>query len=76
MALYFFHVRGREGDILDPDGSDLASMVAVRAEALGAVRDLVAESVKAGNGARSSDVMRVEDETGAVVYTLGFVSFL
>jgi hypothetical protein len=71
MPLYYFHIHGPNGTTVDEEGSDLADMAAVREEALTAVREIVADSIRRGDG-RDGREMRVADDTGKLVLTVPF----
>ena len=72
MARFFFHLRERNGRLLDEEGSEIA-FEAIEAAALVAARALIAADVREGridlNGA-----VEVEDENGTLVHTRTFAS--
>jgi hypothetical protein len=71
MPHYYFHIHGPNGTTEDDVGSDLADMAAVREEAVTAVREIMADSIKSGKGSNGRE-MRVADEMGKLVLTLAF----
>ncbi len=71
MARYFMHLRDGTEQILDPEGLEFASVDAVRKATLIAARDLMTGDVRAGVIDFRFRI-DVEDEAGAVVYTLPF----
>jgi hypothetical protein len=71
VALYFFHLRDGEDVLLDPEGSEVADLAAVRKQALLSARSILSAGVLEGQ--LSFDMrIDVEDEAGALVYRLPF----
>ena len=69
MARYFMQLRGGAEDVLDPDGSEFATLAALREAVLFTARDLIASDVRLG----LMDLrLRIdaEDEDGVIVHTL------
>jgi hypothetical protein len=75
MPRYFFHIRGSDGLIRDPDGSDLPDLNAARIEAEKAARDLLANLLRAGE-ALDGQVFEISDEHGQLLESLPFRSVL
>lgn len=72
MARFYFHLRDGRDVLLDPDGSELADMDAVRARALADARSIMSADILEG---RLKLDMRVdvEDQAGRIVHRLPFV---
>jgi hypothetical protein len=71
MAKYFLHLRDSSDEVLDDEGVELGSLEEVKAAALAAARDVMVADVSEG----LIDLrfrIDVEDEHGAIVYSLGF----
>ena len=69
MARYYLQLRGGADDVLDPDGSDFPSLVALREAVFMAARDVLTNDVRRG----VIDLrLRIdaEDERGKVVHSL------
>jgi len=71
MPRYFFHQRRPLGLLLDPEGSDLSSVDAARAEAIESARELMSESLSAGWDI-SERSFEVVDENDQTVFILSF----
>ena len=69
--MYYFHIHGPDGTVVDDEGADLADMAAVREEAVTAVREIVANGIRSGRGSNGRE-LRVADNTGKLVLTLPF----
>lgn len=71
MPCYYFKVRDRFGELLDPDGRELPDLAAVRQHALVGARSLICDDVTSGvvdlNGS-----IEVSDEQGERVLLLPF----
>jgi hypothetical protein len=65
MPKYFFHVRNGDELIEDPEGMELPNVVAARAEATQAARDVVAERVRFGSNPKG-DAFEIWDENGLI----------
>jgi len=71
MPRYFLHLRDGTEELLDPEGSELDSLEALRKSVLVTVRDLMAGDMRQG----VLDLrfrIDAEDEDGVIVYTLPF----
>jgi hypothetical protein len=71
LARYFMHLRDSTDEILDPEGSEFASMEALRAAVLMTVRDLMSGDIRGGIVDFRFRI-DAEDEQGEIVYTLPF----
>ena len=71
MSRYFLHLRDHTEEVLDPEGTELASMEALRAFVLNCVRDLISGDVKSGL-VDFRFRLDAEDERGAIVHSLPF----
>lgn len=69
MPRFFFHIRDGQNLTEDPDGSELSDLDAARVEALHGARQLVAETVRAGEliGRQSFEIRDEAGELQAVV---------
>jgi hypothetical protein len=65
MPNYFFHVRYGDELIEDPEGMELPNVVAARAEATQAARDILAEKVRFRSNPKG-DAFEIWDENGLV----------
>jgi hypothetical protein len=65
MPKFFFHVRNGDELIEDFEGMDLPNVVAARAEAIQAARDILAEKVRFG-GDLKGDLFEIWDENGLI----------
>lgn len=70
MPRYFFHLHN-DVEVEDEDGVDLPDLEAVRAEALKAARDLMAEDVKRGKLTLSHRI-EIRDQAGEPVLTVRY----
>jgi len=71
MPRYFLHLRDGTEELLDPEGSELDSLEALRKSVLVTVRDLMAGDMRQG----VLDLrfrIDAEDPDGVIVYTLPF----
>jgi len=71
MPRYFLHLRDGTEELLDPEGSELDSLEALRKSVLVTVRDLMAGDMRQG----VLDLrfrIDAEDADGVIVYTLPF----
>ena len=69
MARYFFHLRDGSDQLLDPEGIELADLLAVKDKALFAARETLSNVIKAG----TLDLryrIDVEDVEGNIVHSL------
>jgi len=69
VARYFFHLRDGSDQLLDPEGIELADLLAVKDKALFAARDTLSNEIKAG----TLDLryrIDVEDVEGNIVHSL------
>jgi hypothetical protein len=48
MPLFFMNIRNAAGFVLDDEGQELPDLDAARAEAIGGIRSVLAEEVRAG----------------------------
>ena len=71
MPMYYFHVHGPDGTVVDDEGANFLDMAAVREEAVTAVRELVADGIRSGKGPNGRE-MRVADDAGKLVLSLPF----
>ena len=71
MARYYFHLRDSSDELLDPEGTELADLDAVRKSVLLTARDMIAGDVRDGIIDFRYRI-DAEDETGAIVYSLPF----
>ena len=71
MPLYFMHLRDGTEQILDPEGTDHASLAELRSAVLMNVRELISADVKAGLVDFRFRI-DAEDAEGTIVYTLLF----
>jgi hypothetical protein len=71
MSRYFLHLRDGTEEILDPEGTEHATMEALRKFVLNSVRDLISGDVMNGLVDFRFRV-DAEDEAGAIVYSLPF----
>jgi hypothetical protein len=69
MARYFFHLCDHTDEIFDPDGIELASVDAVKSEALRAARDTLSPEIKTGVVDLRYRI-DVEDVDGGAVHSL------
>ena len=72
MPRFFFHIQGPDGTITDDEGQQFPNLDAVRTDAIAAIQDIVAESVRMGKGTRADDSLLVADEAGNVLLTVSF----
>ncbi|WJR68460.1 hypothetical protein QTA58_06825 [Neorhizobium sp. CSC1952] len=71
MTRYFFQIRRGGVTITDEEGDEFDSIDEAHANAIGAVRELLAARIK--NGAMILDEhMEIRDETGALVIAVSF----
>lgn len=70
MPRYFFHLYN-DLEVEDEEGVDLADLETVRAEALKAARDLMAEDVRLGKLTLSHRI-EVRDQKGEPVHTVRY----
>ncbi len=71
MARYFMHLRDGTEQILDPEGLEFPNIEAMRKAVLVSARDLMTGDIREG----VMDLrfrIDVEDEDGAIIYTLPF----
>ena len=71
MARFYFHVRDRLNQLIDPDGVELPDLPTAVERAKLAVRDMLSHDMKIG----IVDVghrLDVENAQGAILYTLAF----
>ena len=71
MTQYFFHIEDGGSTIADEEGADLRDDDAARAEAILAVRELVAEALRQGK-ILDGRAMRVTDGGGRDVARVAF----
>lgn len=71
MPRYFFNIVDRKGTISDPEGLDLSNIGAAKAEALQSIKEMMAATVTS-NGSIVDREFHVTDETGHVVFVMGF----
>ncbi len=71
MPLYFMHLRDGSEEIIDPEGTEHASLGALRTAVLASVRDLISGDVKRGVIDFRFRI-DAEDEGGDIVYSLPF----
>lgn len=71
MSRYFFHLRRNGGYVPDEEGDEFATADDARANAVSAVRELIAARIKSGH-AVVDDQMDVTDETGTLQFTISF----
>jgi hypothetical protein len=69
---YYFHIHGPNGTIPDDEGSDLPEVDAARKEALLAVREMVADTIKRGANPSDGRQLWVADESGKVLFAIPF----
>lgn len=72
MARYYMQLRGGCGQLLDPDGIESADLDSLRNKVLVAVRELISEDVKDGGVVDLRLRIDAEDQSGAIVHSLGF----
>jgi hypothetical protein len=72
MPVYYFHIHGRDGTIPDDEGSELADEDAARDEALTAVREMVADTIRRGGNPADGRKLWVADESGTVLFAIPF----
>jgi hypothetical protein len=72
MTLYYFNIREPNELIVDPEGQELPGIEAAREEALGAVRELMAERILAGIPLDGT-TMEITNRTGEIVDRVPFV---
>lgn len=75
MPSYFFHICDPAGSLRDEEGIVLPDVDAARTEAVQSARDILAETVRAGevvDGRR----FEVADETGQVLFVVPFADVL
>ena len=71
MAHYFLHLRNGSDELLDNEGTELASLEAVRAAVLTSARELLASDLV--NGVLDLRYrIDAENDAGELVYTLPF----
>ena len=71
MSRYFLHLRDGTEELLDPEGTEHATMEALRAFVLTSVRDLIRGDV--ANGLIDFRFrVDAENEAGTIVYSLPF----
>jgi hypothetical protein len=71
MSRFFFHVRDSCGEVLDPDGLELADADQALREALKGARSIIAEGVCRGELDLTGSV-EVLDEAGSTVLLLPY----
>ena len=71
MPRFYFHIHGRDGTIQDEEGSNLPDLKAARAEALSAIREMLAEGLKHGRGPEERELW-IADRKGKVLVALPF----
>lgn len=69
MSLYYVHFRDGAETLRDAEGSELADLAAVKAYTLLAARDTLSHEIRSGQ-IDLRPRLEVEDENGAVVYSL------
>jgi hypothetical protein len=75
VPLYYFHIRDGETLIVDEEGIPFPTLDAARAEAARSVREMLAEQLRTGEEV-NGQVIKIADESGAVVETLAFTDVL
>lgn len=75
MRRFFFHLREGGTRIEDPEGQELPSLDAAKAEAEAAVREILAERIRSGRAIDGSCV-EIADEAGRILATVRFADFL
>jgi hypothetical protein len=65
MPKFYFHVRNGSELIEDPEGMELPNVVAARAEAIQAARDILAEKVRFGSDLKG-ELFEIWDENGLI----------
>ena len=71
MPRFFFHIRDSDGLVEDPEGIECRDPSAIRDEAVGAARDLMADHIRKGFDV-SGWSYEVVDERGRPILTLRF----
>jgi hypothetical protein len=72
MPRYFLHLRDGTDETLDPEGSEIADMEALRRVVLHNARDVIGGEIKSGGIMDLRFRIDAEDAAGNVVYTLPF----
>ncbi len=76
MPRYYRHIRQNDQLIPDPEGIDLPSLEAARAEAIEGIRDLLADAVRRGIDDWLADAIVIMDEDGQELMTIPFIEAL
>jgi hypothetical protein len=76
MPRYFLHVKDGSDLLQDLDGQEFDDLTAAKQEAIGAVRDLMAECLRCGRPLGLSRAMVIADENGATLAMVLFESAL
>lgn len=71
MSRYFFNIVFPEVYVLDPEGAEFESLAAVRVEAIGSAREIMADMVIRGKNPFGGTI-EVADATGRVALVLPF----
>lgn len=72
MPHYYFDLCNGEGWLADPEGMELADEAAAHAEALSAVRSLIASEVRESATVNLAHFMTVRSEAGGEIYRLHY----
>jgi hypothetical protein len=73
MPRFFFHIIGNEDPVRDLEGSCLADIEMARDEAKTAIRELVADAVRASRALQLFRHIQIADEDGLILAEVQFV---